>query len=398
MTLFTIKYTPQSSRQVVAQEKALAQLKDFILNYHKKEQKAALLLGPLGCGKTSSVHALAKELNYDLLEINSSDVRNEGAMKTFIGAALGQQSLFFRPKIVLIDEIDAISGVEDRGCLPALGRAIEQARFPVIVTANDVSDSKFKQLAKSCQGIEFPPVPHQQLAQLLESICRKERITYDEKALNSLARQADGDVRSALLDLQVCTPNKHLAMEEVLQLSPRKKVDTILNAITIIFKSSTAENARTALENVDLELKEVMVWLDENLPREYLHPVSLAKAYEWLARADIFQGRITKRQYWRFLAYINDLLTAGISSAKGERNSRFVPYQRTMRFLRMWQAKMKWAKKKEIAVKLAQATHTSSKNAYTQVPYLQAIFRASPAAELIKELGLEEEEVEWLRQ
>ena len=94
MSLFTLKYAPKSSEQVFGQQKAVTELKDFIVNYKQKKNKAALLLGPIGNGKTSSVYALTNELNYDILEINSSDLRNADSIKTFLGSALGQQSLF----------------------------------------------------------------------------------------------------------------------------------------------------------------------------------------------------------------------------------------------------------------------------------------------------------------
>lgn len=397
MALYTLKYAPRNSSQVFGQQIGVTALKDFIVNYKQKSCRAALLYGPFGNGKTSSVYAIAKELNYDLLEINSSDLRNEESLKMFLGAALGQQSLFFRPKIILIDEIDNISGVKDRGCIPALLKLVEKSTFPIVLTANDLSDSKFKNVLKSCQQIEYPAVEHKYMVHTLKWICEQENIIPEEKAISTLARQVDGDVRAALLDLQVCSVYGKCTFDQVARLSDRKRTDSIFNAMTRIFKSSTVENALPALENVDLELRDVIIWLDENLPREYVNPKSLARAYEYLARADVFQGRITRRQHWRFLVYMNDLLTAGISSAKEEKNTHPVQYQRTMRFLQMWQAKMKWGKKKEIAAKLAAIIHTSDKDAFTQVPYLQAIFRKSSAEELIAELGLEEEEVEWLR-
>ncbi len=395
--LFTFTYSPRNSSQVFGQQIGVTALKDFIVNYKKKPQRAALLYGPLGNGKTSSVYAVSKELNYDLLEINSSDLRNEESLKTFLGSALGQQSLFFRPKIILIDEIDNISGVKDRGCIPALLKIIEKSTFPIIATANDLSDSKFKNLLKSCQQIEYPAVEHKYMVHALKWVCEQENIAVEEKAVNALARQADGDVRAALIDLQSCSSDKKLTYDRILTLSDRKRTDSILNAMTIIFKSSNAANALPALENVDMELRDVIFWLDENLPREYVNPKSLARAYEYLSRADVFQGRITRRQHWRYQVYMNNILTAGNSSPKEEKNTHPVQYQRTLRFLQMWQAKMKWGKKKEIAVKLAAVTHTSDKDAFTQVPYLQAIFRKSTAEGLITELGLEEEEVEWLR-
>src|SRR3989344_2754951 len=105
MSLFTIKYTPHNSGEIIGQSLAVAQLKDFILHHKEKKQHAAILYGPIGVGKTSSVYALANELDYDPIEINSSDVRNAEAIQTFLGATLNQHSLFFRPKIILIDEI-----------------------------------------------------------------------------------------------------------------------------------------------------------------------------------------------------------------------------------------------------------------------------------------------------
>lgn len=409
MALYTLKYAPKNTDQVFGQDKAVNELKDFIVNYKSKKHKAALLYGPIGCGKTSSVYALAKELDYDVLEINSSDLRNAENIKIFLDSALGQQSLFFKPKMILIDEVDNISGIQDRGCVPALLKAIEKSTFPVILTANDIEDSKFKALKKYSQQINFHKLQYRTVAHALKWVCEQENIDFEEKAINTLARQADGDLRGALIDLHVCTgnnvctENNKVVFDDVTALSERKRTETILNALTVIFKSSSVENALSALDDIDTDIREVFYWMDENLPKEYLSAKSLAKAYEVLARADVFNGRIMKRQHWRFLVYINNLLTAGISSAKEEKNTAFVEYKPTMKFLRMWQAKMKNAHKKEIAEKLARKTHTSVKVAREQIPYFQMMFRNSRTEETAEKLGritaeleLTEEEAEWL--
>ena len=397
MTLFTTKYAPQNETEVFGQQKAVAELKDFIVNYKTKRQKATLLYGPIGNGKTSSVYALAKQLDYDLLEINSSDLRNKDNMSSFLGSALGQQSLFFKPKLILIDEIDNISGVKDRGCIQALTKAVERSSFPVILTANDPYDSKFKALRKACQMIEFHKLEYRTIANVLTDICKKESIEFEEKAINSLARQVDGDLRGALIDLQISTLDKNFVFSDTAQLSDRKRTDTIINALRIIFKSSSVENALPALNDLDIKMDEIFLWMDANLPKEYLDAKSLAKAYEHLARADQFRGRIRKQQHWRFIVYIYNLLTAGISSAKEQRNPLFVSYKPTMRLLRIWQAKMKFAKKKEIAEKLALATHTSKKVALQQIPYFQEMFRRGDCSSLAEELDLSKEEVDWMK-
>ncbi|MDO8656286.1 MAG: hypothetical protein Q7K45_03530, partial [Nanoarchaeota archaeon] len=82
---------------------------------------------------------------------------------------------------------------------------------------------------------------------------------------------------------------------------------------------------------------------------------------------------------------------------KEEKNPQFVPYRQTMRFLRLWQAKMKNAKKKEIAQKLAAKTHTSTSVAGQQIPYLQVMFQKGAGNSIAQELGLDDEEVDWLK-
>ena len=397
MALFTVKYAPENSDQVFGQQKAVGELKDFITNYKQKKFRAALLYGPIGNGKTSSVYALANELGYDLLEINSSDIRNQDAMKTFLNSVLGQQSLFFKPKLILIDEIDNISGVKDRGAIQALTKAIEKSTFPVILTANDPFNSKLKALKKVSQMIEFHKLQYRTISHALEWVAQQEGIKYEEKAINSLSRQVDGDLRGALIDLQANSVDKSFIFSDLEGISDRKRTESITNALSIIFKSSSVDNALPALNDVDLQMNEVFLWMDENLPKEYLDAASLARAYEHLSRADVFTGRIRRQQHWRFLVYINNLLTAGISSAKVEKNPNFIPYKRTMRLLRIWQSNMKLAKKKEIAGKLALATHTSKRIAIEQMPYFQQIFKNSNTNKLVDELDLSDDEVDWLK-
>ena len=374
-----------ATKDIKGQHKPVTLTKNFVLNYKSQKHKAALLYGPIGVGKTATAYAIANELDYDILEINSSQLRNAESIKSFLNAALGQRSLFFKPKIVLIDEIDNISGIKDRGCIPALIKAIEKSIFPVILTANDPYGQKLKALRKQSQMIEFPAIEHKIILEHLEELAQQKNLTVEPRALSHIARHSAGDMRAAILDLEVCGITGHCTYASALQLSDRKRTESIINALHIIFKSSTSETARTALNNVDLNIDEVFFWLDQNLPAEYA-PHFLAKAYYYLSRADVFRGRIRKRQHWRFLVYINDLLTAGISLSKTERNPDFIKYKPTTRILRMWQAKMKFAKRKELAEKLAKYTHTSKKVALRHMPYYEKILQDPAVANLVNSL------------
>ena len=401
MSLFTVKYAPKTSEQVIGNDLQVQKLKNFIVNFKSMPNNAILIHGPIGTGKTCSVQALAKELDLDLLELNSSDLRNKDAMGQFLRSTIGQQSLFFKKKVILIDEIDNFSGMKDRGGLQELAKAIDKTSFPLILTANDITGSKFKTVSKKSLKIEYYKINHKDIFDFFKTICDNEGVGYNEKALKSLARQADGDLRSSLIDLQTVVEKRRnngvIEFDDVVGLSDRKRTDTILNALNIVFKSSSAENSLRAFDDVGLDSDNIFLWLDENLPKEYLSAKSLAKAYESLSRADIFRNRIRRRQHWRFLVYVYNLLSAGVSSSKEERNKEVINYRRPMRLLNIWQAKMRNAKKKEIAKKLAEATHSSIKDSTQRIHYLQQIFKNGGGKEIAEELELTLEETEWLK-
>lgn len=395
------KYQPKNSNEIYGQNKGVETLRDFIKNYKKQKFKAAMIYGEPGCGKTSSVHAVSKEFDLEIHEINASDARNSDAINQRLGAIMGQQSLFFKEKLILIDEVDGIAGTEDRGGLTALSKLIENTRYPLIMTANNPYDKKFNDLRKKSLMIEFHGLSYPSIFNVLQKIADCEKIEYDEIALTAVARRAGGDLRGAITDLQTLTSEtKKLKLVDLNDLSDRKKTESIITALMKVFKTTNPEVALTAFENIDEDNDEIFLWIDENLPHEYKKPLDLARAYENVALADIYRKRIKRWQHWRFLVYINDLLSAGVAVSKDEKYKEFYQYKPTMRLLRIWQTNMKFEKRKSIAIKVARKTHTSSKRVTQDVvPYLQIIFKKDKKAalNLSKEFDLSNDEVEWLK-
>ncbi len=406
-TPFIKKYCPKKPEDVVGQESGIAQLIQFINNYSSssssKKGKCILLHGPPGCGKTSAVHAIANQTDLELVEMNASDFRNKDGINSILGGAMKQMSLFSKGKLILVDEVDGLSGRKDRGGVVELLKLIADSSFPVICTAGDPSSDKLKALRKASTQVGFEEVSHTAIADLLTRVCTAENIGFDQMALNTLARMAGGDVRGALNDLQSLTiETKKLTKEALDDLSERQRVEPLNNGLLRVFKTNKVDIAVHAFDNVNEDLKEIMLWIDENLPSEYTNPADLARAYDYVSKADIMQKRIMRWQYWRFLVYVNAYLSAGVAVSKDTKNPNQVEYRRTMRLLRIWQANMKYAKRKSIAEKIAAVTHTSTKRAIKDtLPYLHNVFRnrsgAVMAEGLAAQLELDPDEVTWLR-
>lgn len=399
MKPWTSKYLPSKIEDIVGQDDVLIKLKKFIENFRNSKKKALLVYGPTGCGKTSAVYAVASLFGFEVLETNASEVRNKDQINAVIGSASKQMSLFSRGKVILLDEIDGLSGTDDRGGIQALVKLVQETSFPIIMTLTNPWDNKFSSLRSKSELLQFNTLAVKDVCTKLKEIADKEKIAYDDSTLRCLARRANGDLRSAINDMQTLTTEGKLTKESLDELGERNRLDTMLSALTKIFKTTDPVIAKDALENVDEDIDQAILWIDENLPYEYKEPEALALAYDYMSKADVFRRRIRRWQHWRFLVYISALITAGVAVSKKKKNSAFVKYKPTSRILKLWRAKMKYQKRKAIALKVAEHTHSSSKVALqSTLPYLQVIFKNNKemADGLTEQLELSQEEVEWL--
>ncbi|MBN1544937.1 replication factor C large subunit [Candidatus Woesearchaeota archaeon] len=399
---WTQQHSPKKIKDIAGQDKAIAELKRFVVNFRKEKKKAAIIHGPTGSGKTCAVYAIANELGLEIVELNASDFRNAEGISSIVGNASRQMSLFFKGKIILVDEIDGVSGTQDRGGIPELARMIEGTAFPIVMTANDPFDKKFSDLRKRAAMIEFSPLQYTDVFEALKRIAALEKIKYEEDALKSIARRVGGDARAAVNDLQMLSSGGTLTKNDLNALSDREKTEEISTALTKVFKTTDPAIARQSFDTVSEDLKECMLWVDENLPKEYEKPADLARAYDFVSKADIMNRRIMRWQHWRFLVYINDYLSAGVAVSKDEKYRKIVDYGQTQRLLKIYIANRKYQKRLAICEKIAAATHSSKKEVVKDTyPYIKEIFRKGKDREMISaiadKLDLDSEEIDYLR-
>ncbi|NQU98242.1 replication factor C large subunit [Candidatus Woesearchaeota archaeon] len=399
MSIWINKYAPKTLSEVKGQNTALEKLKSYVSN-HKRGVKPLLIHGPQGVGKTSSVYALANENDYEIVEVNASDLRNADSINSVLGAAIKQQSLFAKKKIILVDEIDGLAGREDRGGVAAINSLVEKSSFPAILVANDPYKKNIASLRKKCELQEYHGLAYTSILSYLKKICQKEGIKADDEALTSLARSVGGDMRAAINDLQSFSYNNKLTKKDLDLAYSRDHTEKIINALVRVFKTTSAAVAISAFDDVQEDLDEIFLWIEENIPKEYTKAEDLAEAFTNLAMADVFKGRIRKWQYYRFYVYCYNLLSAGIALSKEEKYPGFTSYKPTTRILRIWMANQKNAKKKAIAQKLARKTHTSTKRAVqSDVLYLKTIFKKNKqeSERISNFLELDKDEVAWLK-
>jgi replication factor C large subunit len=365
------KYKPKSLKEFVNQTEVVK----FFLNWmkSKKREKALLFFGPPGVGKTALVEAYANENNLDLIEMNASDFRSAEQIREVIGQSMKQAPLGKKGKIFLIDEVDGLVSREDYGGAAEIAKIIRESAYPVILTANTPWSSKLKSLRPFCTLLQFHKISVWDVKKRLQEICRQEKIQCSESVLLKLAQKSDGDLRSAINDLETISQGKKIIREEDLEvLSKREREVSIFDALKIIFKTKSTLAAKLAVSNVDKDPDEIFWWIENNIAREYENPEEIAKAFDALSKADLFRQRIRSRQDWRLLAYAIDLMTAGVAVAKREVYKKFTRYEYPSTFATLASTKEERSEEREKILELAKKLHCSTKTVRRDVlPFLK---------------------------
>ncbi|MGM5481647.1 MAG: replication factor C large subunit [Nanobdellota archaeon] len=383
-------YKPKLLSEFIGQDNAIDVLTSFFSDF--KKGKGLVLYGPPGTGKTSMVHAFAKQEGYDILELNASDTRNKAGLKDFLSKATGQASLFGPHKIVLLDEIDGLSGTKDRGAAGEIVKAIKSSPFPIVMTGTNIFHKKFSALRKVCRKVEFSSLKSTEIRMVLEQTCERLEIDCTEDTLKAISRNAAGDVRAALNDLFSFVVIEKSSVDT---LEVRRQTEALGDVLVRVFKSTDPNVVFGAYDNVDEDLDKIFLWVDENIPREYLKTGDLARAFDTLSKADVFFGRIRRWQYYRFYVYCYLLLSVGVALSKEKKYTSVPSYKQPSRLLKYWKANMAYAKRDSVVEKIAQSSFVSKHRAHQDSFYflLPALVRSKGLQE---ELDLTDDEIQWL--
>ncbi|VDN17813.1 unnamed protein product [Gongylonema pulchrum] len=182
--------------------------------------RAALLSGPPGVGKTTCAVMACKELGLQYVEKNASDVRNKKMLEAQTSGLIGCQQMddFMtgptaqKPPqsnevshVLIMDEVDGMSGNNDRAGIAELIKMIKMTKIPIICICNDRQSQKIRSLVNYCFDLRFQrPRVEQIRARLLTIMCQ-ERCKVEKEKLDEIIEASLHDVRQSIYNLQLLT-------------------------------------------------------------------------------------------------------------------------------------------------------------------------------------------------
>lgn len=240
------KYRPKKIEQIVNQKDIIKALNN--LKKNPNEMPHMLFAGPAGVGKTTTALCLANELlgddwRNDTLELNASDergikmvrerVKEFAAVIKLTGISENNNEKPFR--IIILDEADEMTSEAQTALRRIIEDSSKTTRF--IIICNYLSQI-IEPIQSRCAVFRFKRLDKENIVEHLKTICKLEKIQFEEEAIAQIFDFTYGDLRHSINVLQTAAG---MNMGHVTK-------DNVNSAIGLSGKSKVGEIVRLALD------------------------------------------------------------------------------------------------------------------------------------------------------
>ena len=258
--VFARKYRPQTFDDLVGQAHVSRTLKNAVAQ--NRLAHAYLFVGPRGIGKTSTARILAKALNCvkgptvnpdgtcdncrEIAAGNSLDVLEiDGASNNGVEQVRElRENVRYAPsksryKIYIIDEVHMLTAAAFNALLKTLEEPPPHVKF---IFATTEPQKVLPTIVSRCQRFDLHRIPAKLIANHLQFIAGKEKITLEPAAAHAIARGAEGGLRDAesMLDQLVAFCGEKIAESDVLNVFGFTSEQTVVDLMGKILGSETA--------------------------------------------------------------------------------------------------------------------------------------------------------------
>jgi DNA polymerase-3 subunit gamma/tau len=275
-------WRPQTFIDVVGQEHVTKTLQNALLQ--QKTSHAYLFSGPRGTGKTSAAKILAKTINCerspvsepcnecgsclgitngtisDVLEFDAASNSRVEEMRDVLDKVKFAPTLV-NYKVYIIDEVHMLS----ISAFNALLKTLEEPPKHVIFILATTEPHKIPlTIISRCQRFDFRRITAGSIVKRMKLIVEETGVDCDERALQLIARAADGGMRDALslLDQAISYSQDRVSVEDALTVTGSVS-QGFLNKLALAFREKDVASGLETLEELLFHGKDPMRFIED---------------------------------------------------------------------------------------------------------------------------------------
>ena len=217
------------------------EIRDILFTMSKNNsissKRGIYLHGNSGIGKTSFIMNLLKELNFDTIYYDGSDLRNKAAIENIADNNIGQYNVSKllngeqKQIVIVMDDIENMNS-GDKGGINALSKLIRPKKTkkqklelkttnPIICICNNHVDKKIKEIMKGCFIIELPTPNIYQITRICNELNinlqghkdKLHQINGDLRKLNLLLKNSSTNSNNFTVSQKKCKNNVDYTMQ-----------------------------------------------------------------------------------------------------------------------------------------------------------------------------------------
>lgn len=294
------KYRPNTLDDVVGNTDVIDRLRVVAANGNMPN---LLLGGPPGCGKTTSIMALARQtlgsqLRNAVLELNASDDRGIDTVRTRI-KMFAQKKVTLPPgrhKIVLLDEADSMTAAAQQALRRTMELHSNTTRFAL---ACNLSSKIIEPIQSRCAVVRFRRLSAEEVASRVKHVLEAEKVPYDQSGIDAAVFTADGDMRIALNNAQ----STHNGFGFVNAKNLNKVCDQPHPAVAAEFLTLCIEN------DVEKALAKIMYLVDQGYST-----IDIIQTVFRVARSMKIDKELTKLNMLREIGLVHMRMAEGVAT------------------------------------------------------------------------------------
>lgn len=237
---------PQNLSEIVGNIATIGALRTLLRQSSEKRPHTILLKGPSGCGKTTVARILAKEFgstDQSTIELNAANTRGIDTIREIAGNAF-LRGLGGTAKTYIFDESHQLLSASQEALLKIIEDNPPHCYFILCTTE---PQNIIKTVRNRCAEYELGLLTRQEIIEVIEIVCKKEKLDVDKDLIEAISYTCDGSPRAALVSLEMVAVAKDIDQAFELLVKGTEKDSNVIDLCKLLLMNPNVRQKKWKL-------------------------------------------------------------------------------------------------------------------------------------------------------